>query len=435
MSEFVEQTKLGEGGFGAVYVCEKGNGSFAVKKLSVDCSKDAEARFQREIRILSTLDHPNIVKILSHQWATKPFHYIMPLYACSLERERVRIREREERLNKIFRAVLDGMEYAHEQGVLHRDLKPANILMNNDDDVVVSDFGLGRFTDSSATRFTQTGHGLGSYFYMAPEQQHDGKHADRRSDVFALGRILYVMHVGALVPLVFDLSKVPGHARVVINKCCQNDIDKRFQTVSELKSAWLTTIGAFPSPPAEERVNSLIGELHGGPASNRDDKIGELCDHLMTKLDDEDLVHGTVMKVPVDALARLAAFRFDDFRMILRLFCEATARRSYGFSYTDRIGDKIVSLYRAVADYETRADLLHCLLEVGHGHNRFYLMDLFETLIREPRSPGEGFAIVERLKTATPRHLARVSKKLARSAGDKSLLAFFDERAKHEDPP
>ena len=202
MSEFVEHTKLGEGGFGEVYVCAEGNESFALKKLSLNCSEDAESRFQREIRILSTLDHPNIVKVLSHQWETRPFYYIMPLYECSLEQERVKIHHHEDRANKIFRAVLDGMEYAHEQGVVHRDLKPANILMNNDDDVVISDFGLGRFTDSETTRFTQTGHGLGSYFYMAPEQHYDGKNADRRSDIFALGRILYVMHVGALIPLV-----------------------------------------------------------------------------------------------------------------------------------------------------------------------------------------------------------------------------------------
>lgn len=216
---------------------------------------------------------------------------------------------------------------------------------------------------------------------------------------------------------------------MIINKCCHNDPDKRFQTVSELKFAWLTAIGAFHSPSVAERVNYIIGELHGDATSNRDASLNELCDILMTKPDDADFIHTTIMKVPANALAELAALRFDDFSMVLRVFCDVTSRQRYGFSYTDRIGEKCVSLYLLITDYDMRADLLYCLFEVGHGHNRFYLMNLFENLIREPCPPGEGFAIVEKLKEANPRYLARVSKRVTFPGLDKSLYAFFEEHA------
>lgn len=140
--------------------------------------------------------------------------------------------------HQLFTAILNGMEYAHREGVIHRDLKAANVLLNNDDDVVITDFGIGRIMDAGGDRFTATGARLGSYSYMSPEQSSDTKHVDIRSDIYSLGRMLYELHTERLNTAVQDLGRVPPVIATIIERCTQYRADDRYQSVSELKDAW-----------------------------------------------------------------------------------------------------------------------------------------------------------------------------------------------------
>ena len=117
--------------------------TFAKKTLLV-ADSESEERFKREVRMLSKLDHPRIIKIVGSRLSKPPLWYVMPLYNRSLSQEFPGIVGDEIRIKKVFDTILEGMQYAHEQGIVHRDLKPGNILLRSDDDVVISDFGLGR---------------------------------------------------------------------------------------------------------------------------------------------------------------------------------------------------------------------------------------------------------------------------------------------------
>jgi len=189
MKKIVDLEELGRGGYGVVVKCQRaGEKHFLAKKILNTTDEEAIKRFGREVRILSKLDHPRIIKIEAahldgpYQW------YVMPIYRSSLRALIPQIIADRDRIAVIFSAVLEGMAYAHEEGVIHRDLKPENVLLNDDSDLVLSDFGLGRSIDAQTSRMTTTGVILGTMGYMAPEQFGSAKHADQRTDIFALGQ-------------------------------------------------------------------------------------------------------------------------------------------------------------------------------------------------------------------------------------------------------
>jgi len=185
------------------------DGEHLAKKVLLDESEEAIKRFQREVRILSKLDHPRIVKVVAKHLQEPPFWYAMPVYQHSLRSTLNEVVGKQERIAKIYSMVLEGMQYAHGEGIIHRDLKPENILFNNDRDLVISDFGLGRALDAETSRKTYTGEWLGTFAYMAPEQLQDAKRADVRSDIFSLGRILYELYTGSIPGAVQDLTTLP----------------------------------------------------------------------------------------------------------------------------------------------------------------------------------------------------------------------------------
>ncbi len=144
MATFADMKLISQNGnFGDVWLCQREpDGQQFAKKVLKKSDPDSIEDFAREVRLLRSLSHPNIVQIVTMRLQKPPYWYIMPVYATTLEATLSSLHSDEARINKIFLAILDGMAYAHSEGVIHRDLKPGNILMNSDTDVVISDFGL-----------------------------------------------------------------------------------------------------------------------------------------------------------------------------------------------------------------------------------------------------------------------------------------------------
>jgi eukaryotic-like serine/threonine-protein kinase len=240
LAKYIDEDLLGTGGFGEVWRCVRDSDGqrFAKKMLAADVGEDAIERFLREVRILSKLDHPNVVKVIAKHLTDPPYWYVMPLYSGSMETALPSIRGDESRARSVFTAILDAIEYAHGEGVIHRDLKCANVLMNAESDVAVSDFGLGRMIDATSTRQTVTGWGLGTALYMAPEQFADAKRADERSDIYSLGRMLYELYAEPLSLTPPDLTLLRPALATIVARCTQRDPKLRYESVTELKRAW-----------------------------------------------------------------------------------------------------------------------------------------------------------------------------------------------------
>jgi serine/threonine-protein kinase len=159
-----------------------------------------EKRFQREIEILRHLDHPNILPLLDHGAVQRLSLYLTTPFVVG-ENLAKRIK-REERLAvddaaSIASQVASALDYAHGRGVIHRDIKPENILLS-DGRVVLADFGISRaMAVDESTQITRTGVALGTPEYMSPEQILGVSALDARSDIYALGCVVYEMLAGS----------------------------------------------------------------------------------------------------------------------------------------------------------------------------------------------------------------------------------------------
>lgn len=266
MAQYRDESRIGSGGFGEVFRCRREDDDqlFARKRLQSGASEDAVERFVREMRILSSLNHPNVVRVVARRLQAPPYFCVLPLYETSLRNELPGLVKDEGRIFPIFSSILDGVEYAHSEGVIHRDLKPENILMNSDSEVVVTDFGLGRIMTAASTRMTQTGFAMGTPLYMPPEQLLDAKSADVRSDIFSLGRMLYELYTGPLLSAVQDSSQVPSGIAFLVDRCTRNNPSDRFQSVGDLKSAWHSLFDASSRQSERDELVALRARL-GGP--------------------------------------------------------------------------------------------------------------------------------------------------------------------------
>ena len=194
---------LGEGGMGSVYVAEhlQLGRRFALKVLR-DEHAGSEAfrqRFEREAKMLSKLSHPNVVGITDYGIDGElPFLVMELLEGRSLDRVLADGPIPAMRALGLAKQLLRAVAHAHESGLVHRDLKPQNVVVralgDGADHVTVLDFGLARSQEGGAT-LTQTGLVVGTPAYMAPEQAAGGQ-ADARSDVYALGVLLFELFTG-----------------------------------------------------------------------------------------------------------------------------------------------------------------------------------------------------------------------------------------------
>lgn len=195
------EREIGAGGMATVYLAEdlKHERKVAIKVLRAELSAVIGAeRFLREIKTIAGLQHPHILGLIDSGEFDGTAYYVMPYVEGESLRDHL---QREKQLpiaeaTRIAREVAGALDYAHRRGVIHRDIKPENILLH-DGQALVADFGIALAVSSAGgTRMTETGMSLGTPHYMSPEQAMGEREITARSDVYALGCVLYEMLVG-----------------------------------------------------------------------------------------------------------------------------------------------------------------------------------------------------------------------------------------------
>ncbi len=274
--------KIGAGGMGEVYLAEDTelNRKVALKFLSTHLCQDADcrARFTREAQAAARLGHSNIVavhEVGEHQG--RPFFAMELVEGRSLDKIVAAGRLDEGEIVELAIGICNGLRKAHESGVIHRDIKPSNIIVDRDNVPRVLDFGLADIRDSE--KLTQPGSTLGTIGYMSPEQV-SGRGADARSDLFALGVVLYEMisgvnpfrrdnHAATLKAIVDDTPgpladcgrKVSNGLQRVVGKLLEKRPEYRYQTaadiISDLKSLGTTDQSLNGNPARTNRLAVL----------------------------------------------------------------------------------------------------------------------------------------------------------------------------------
>ncbi len=196
------ERELGEGGMATVYLAKdlKHNREVALKVLKPELAAVVGAeRFLAEIEVTANLTHPHILPLHDSGEADSFLFYVMPYVQGESLRERI---DREKQLGvddalAITQKVAGALDYAHGHGVVHRDIKPGNILLSEQGEPLVADFGIAlAVAQAGAGRITETGLSLGTPHYMSPEQATGDRDVDPQSDVYALGCVLYEMLSG-----------------------------------------------------------------------------------------------------------------------------------------------------------------------------------------------------------------------------------------------
>ena len=254
--------EIGEGGMAKVYLAEdlrlKRKVAIKTIKDSVSAKKALKRRFRHEAKICSKVSHPNVISIFDYGTLDNgELFYAMEYLPYPDLSEAVTDGQlfKAERLLPIMRQLAAALEACHELGVIHRDIKTANIIMKEDGQVVLSDFGLVRLQDT--TRMTATGEFVGTPLYLPPEALLTQK-VDERCDIYQLGLVFYNLHTGKnilgdcslnismlleqIMSPDFDPPKlmsplVSDVLRPIIARCIERDPEDRFANIGELIEA------------------------------------------------------------------------------------------------------------------------------------------------------------------------------------------------------
>jgi serine/threonine-protein kinase len=293
---FRVETELGEGGMARVYrVTDLATQRpFALKllKASIADDREAVARLRREAEVLSTIDNPAVVRIETYgQLPDGRLFLVIELLEGETLGARMRREQRlsPEALSPIVAGVAAGLGAAHRAGVVHRDLKPDNVFLCKAPDggvqVKILDFGISKVY-SNEERLTRTGQVLGTPRYMAPEQLSAEPDLDARTDVYALGVILYealagtppfvattpsdlilaILH-GKVTPLRVLRPELPAALESIVARAMARHRDLRYANPVELAEAWLALIAPTKAAPRAGMATKLAGSGGLGLAS------------------------------------------------------------------------------------------------------------------------------------------------------------------------
>jgi serine/threonine protein kinase len=256
--------KIAEGGMGSIYKARhRDTGALvAIKTMPPKTSGNAVLlkRFEQEFRAASKLDHPNIVRALEYGETSQSPYLVMEYVDGESLGNRIERQGRmaEDEAIRIITQVARALHSAHKRGMVHRDVKPDNVLLTTDGQAKLADLGLVKETETDQN-LTQTGKGLGTPHFMAPEQFRNAKNADPRCDVYSLAATLYMTVTGELPfqgngPLDTWMKKV------------HNDFAPPKQLVPELSDRMDCAIRRGMHPDAGERpatCREFIEELCG----------------------------------------------------------------------------------------------------------------------------------------------------------------------------
>ena len=213
-SEYTIDQQIGQGGNGTVFlVHDSNNEKFALKAIDRNKEKGEKLkRFKNEIAFCENNIDPHIIKVLDHGTYTDNnnniIFYIMPVYKHTL-REIMNDGIAADKVLPLVTQILSGLRFAHEKGVWHRDIKPENILIDENGNAVLADFGIAHFSSDDLATIVETKQSdrLANFQYAAPEQRVRNGVIDGHADIYALGLIINEMFTNAL-PIGTDYRKI-----------------------------------------------------------------------------------------------------------------------------------------------------------------------------------------------------------------------------------
>ncbi|MDH6277880.1 serine/threonine protein kinase [Aurantimicrobium minutum] len=324
---------VGSGGMADVYVAHDSvlGRKVAIKVLNEELAsnKKFSQRFKQEAKSASAMDHPNIVKVLDAGETTDTdsagvkhtYAYLVMEYVDGLELSKLVARGplKVPEAIRVTKELLSAVEFAHNKGIVHRDIKPDNIMLTRAGKVKVLDFGIARAVAETFDDIATTTSILGTAAYFSPEQA-QGQKVDIRTDLYAIGIVLFEMLTGK-VPFTGDTAVAVAHQHIhahppapsslnpkvslaldqVVFTALAKDKADRFQTTAEfgreLRAAATAKPGTAPVPVVPKPdMDTLLGANISEPAMEKSETVSELPDDFLFLFGDDPQTAPTLIQ-------------------------------------------------------------------------------------------------------------------------------------------
>jgi eukaryotic-like serine/threonine-protein kinase len=389
ITDYTIVQQRGQGSFGIVYeaIHIPSGHRVALKRFNVNSPglndlADLRARFRREVKYQSTIQHENVVRILESETESDEPWFSMELADCSLADELIQDRTLGGAPEKALYDILAGLAEVHAKGFVHRDLKPQNVLRftqpGGETRYAISDFGLMHIGDAASSSLTSTNVGGGTERYAAPECMLNMKRATAAADIYSFGAILHdIFGGGALRIPCQELSAAPPIGPV-IEGCTKNLALRRFPSVAAVRDALhqaMTSAQVTFASFEEARATELLAEQR--PLTTAEwDHIFLVVDKNAGEWERNRTIFRFLMPIHIDQLAS------EDpplFRSLAMDYAAFAAQGTFDFGYCDIIADRAGQMY-VHGELDVQASLALAMLRLGTSHNRWYVERRFLTM-------------------------------------------------------
>ncbi|GBG10268.1 putative serine/threonine protein kinase [Paenibacillus agaridevorans] len=436
-SRFTLIRQIGGGGFGTVFEVYDSllNYNQALKFCKSSELEDIR-RFKREVRIMKSLDHKNVITIIHENVEHDPPYFTMPLASTSVVDVTPRILGNTGTAIDIFTQICEGVSYIHAAGFTHRDIKPANVLILSDGTVVVSDLGLAKMDERDSSILTRATINIMTTDYAPPEMfgYAGTRDLDHRGDIFMLGKTLYNL-LSNQNPRLMNPKSVQQGFWYVILKATRHECDDRYQSVGELLDALNDAKRAYdPTMKPKEVFESLLITANENLKSNQYDydNVQKIIQSLFP-VDEPELFLDLFDKIPVKILSLFAGDLATEAEPLLEKYYINIKKRvgDRPYSYADEVTFNMTSVFNYAKSPQIKSYALMSILNAAVRLNRFASMDKFDNLLLSLTSEDDAFAVAATLRDEVSLY-RRLYKRLVKSQLHPAIQLVW-EQCKRED--
>ncbi|MGB3212455.1 MAG: protein kinase [Desulforhopalus sp.] len=396
------------GGMGQILFVEDTSGVLKgtlALKYCKELGNEYVKRFKREVRLLESFSgNSKVVKTLYSNRKHDPPYFVMEYYSegdlTSIVDGIINDLAQQER---IFNQMIVCISELHASGVFHRDIKPQNFLLK-DGNIVVSDFGLGMEPESSS-RFTSSSMFWGTQGYLPPEFHSGGfKYADATSDIFMLGKSFYVLLTKQNPTYLMDGLVHPALFHV-IERACELDKNKRYQTLPELKQALQMAYDSIMGRGGSlGEVNILISTINDRLENEKKYSSAQVKEFInkLSLVDPDDQIRICLeLKRPFFTILNNDKLS-SELKSFLKSYKKMIESDQYGWSFAENIADNMRVVFSSPnLDNKVRARCLELAVDAAIRMNRFAAMDTCVAMITSVADDKLGVhvgAIIQKYK-------------------------------------
>lgn len=396
--------EIGGGGFGKVLrVFDQILKEEVALKYCMSQLEEDNRRFIREVRIMESIDHENVIKVLDSNIEHSPPYFTMPKALYSVVNIIPNIKGDIKKVLPIFESICRGVIAIHNSGHTHRDIKPDNALVFDESKIIISDLGLAKFDERDTTVLTRASIYIGTIDYMPPEQMVYGgtRDLDHRGDVFQLGKTLYHLLTGHR-PTILSPEEVPVAAWYVIQKATRQNPNERYQSVDQLLDALHDAVRSTdPEMNPRAMFEELLTSIKEG-LKNDQYNLSEITKilQIIYSTEDEDEYIDLFHEIPFKILQIYSSNMSAEFEPIIEKYKIAIDKRvgGYSFSFAESVSNRMKEIFDNTNSTNIKKNTLLCILMAAQRLNRWSAMGDFDTLLQSIKDDYVAYGVAEGLR-------------------------------------